>query len=272
MIKTTIFSALITVLFSSVAFSQTIDGFVTDARTHKPLPYVNVGIVAHGIGTVTATDGSFKIKLTDNETDSLRISMIGYQPKKFAVTQIKKLNKLLEIDLDPDDRQLKEVKIISRKYKERVLGNTTRSKTVNAGFGSNDLGNEIGEIIKIKKKPTYIKQFNASINENISDSVVLRLNFYSVKDGLPDKSILNQNIIVTVKKGQDMITVDLQPYHIMVEDNFFVSLEWIKNMQGHGIKFSASFFGGPMIVRETSQAKWEKFGIAGVGFNVLAEY
>ena len=152
------------------------------------------------------------------------------------------------------------------------MGNTTRSKSVNAGFNSNTLGNEIGEIIKIKKSPTYLKRFNASINETTDDSVKLRLNIYSVKDGLPDKNLLQQNIFVMVKKNQDKITIDLEPYHIMVDDNFFISLEWIQDTPGHGVKFSASLLSSPIIARTTSQDKWEKIGIAGVGFNVLAEY
>ena len=187
MIKTLIITTLVITLCTYSSLGQVVTGLIKDSNSHKPLPYVNVGIAARGIGTVTAGDGSFKIKLTDGETDSLRISMIGYRPKKIAVVQIKKLNTLLEVELEPDDRQLKEVKIISRKYKERVLGNTTRSKTVNAGFSSNDLGNEIGEIINIKKSPTFLLRFNASLSENIADSVELRLNFYSVKKVCPIK-------------------------------------------------------------------------------------
>jgi hypothetical protein len=85
----------------------------------------------------------------------------------------------------------------------------------------------------------------------------------------------NQNIYVDVLAGQKDIHVDLVPYNIFVDDNFLASLEWIENGKGHGLMFSAylSIFGsGAVISRETSQAIWEKVGIAGVAFNVLAEY
>ena len=81
-----------------------------------------------------------------------------------------------------------------------------------------------------------------------------------------------ENIFITVKKGQDKISVDLEPYNIVVEDKFFVSLEWIENSRGPGLMFSASLLSSAIISREASQANWEKIGLAGVGFNVLAEY
>jgi len=269
--KNIVFIAFI--LFGNYAYAQLLTGSVKDAKTGETLPYVNIGIVSKGIGTVSNTDGLFKISLNNNDGDSLRISMLGYHPQSFLVADLKKQVAGITIALVPDNIQLKEVKISNRKYKQSILGNTTKSKSVNAGFTNSNLGNEIGAIIKIKKSPTYLKQFNTALNENdIPDSVKLRLNIYSVKDGLPDKNLLQQNILVTVKKGQDHITVDLEPYHIMVEDKFFISLEWIKDQPGRGLKFAASFLSSAIIVRETSQAKWEKFGIAGIGFNVLAEY
>jgi len=264
--------AIVIIFFVEFAFAQQIVGTVKDAKTGEKLPFVNVGIPGKGIGTVTDNDGGFKISVNNNVTDSLKLSMIGYRPQLFAIGDIIKQVGSLGVRLIPTNNQLKEVKITNHKYKQSILGNTTQSKSTNAGFTSNNLGNEIGEIIKIKKSPTWLKEFNASISQNASDSVMLRLNIYSVKDGLPDQNLLPQNILITVKKDQDMIKIDLQPYHIMVEDKFFVSLEWVKNTSGMGLKFSASLLSSPIIARETSQAKWEKIGIAGVGFNVLAEY
>jgi hypothetical protein len=270
--KKTLLICLFITFFVDFGFAQQVTGNVKDAKTGEKLPFVNVGIVGKGIGTVTDDNGSFKILVSSNSKDSLRFSMIGYQPQSFVLSEIIKQTGALQVTLIPANTQLKEVKITNRKYKQSILGNTTQSKSVNAGFTSNNLGNEIGEIIKIKRSPTWLKEFNASISQNASDSVMLRLNIYSVKNGLPDQNLLQQNILITVKKDQDRIKIDLQPYHIMVEDKFFVSLEWVKNTSGMGLKFSASLLSSPIIAREASQAKWEKIGIAGVGFNVLAEY
>ena len=255
------------------AHAQVFEGFIKDAKTGEPLPYVNVGIIGKAVGTVTDGNGHYSLSLTNYDTDSLRISMVGYRPQSFLVGDFRNgYSSNKTISLQPYLREIKEVRITNHKWKTVVLGNTTQSQSTNAGFTSNQLGNEIGAIIKIKKSPTYLKTFNASIATELTDSVKLRLNFYTVKDGLPDQPLQMQSIFVTAKKGDKKITVDLEPYFIVVEDKFFVSLEWIKNARGHGIMFSASLFSSAVISRETSQAKWEKEGLVGVGFNVLAEY
>jgi hypothetical protein len=266
-----LFAAFIT-LQNTNGYAQVFEGTIKDARTKETLPYVNVGVIGKSTGTVSDTAGAFKLPMNNNDADSLRVSMVGYHPQSFLISDLKKHTGPLNILLEPGVIALREVKIYNHDFKKVVLGNTTESKSTDAGFTSNELGNEVGAIIKIKKAPTFLKQFNASLSHDASDSVKLRLNFYSVKDGLPDKILQQQNIFVTVKKGQGKISVDLTPYHIIVEDKFFVSLEWIQNARGSGLMFSASLLSSAIIARETSQAKWEKTGIAGVGFNVLAEY
>jgi hypothetical protein len=265
-------SSLLTLIsFLSLAQAQVFEAAIKDAKTKEALPYVNVGIIGKAVGTVTDMDGQFKLSLT-NDADSLKMSMIGYKAQTFLVGDIKKnIARYKIISLEPAIVQLKEVKVVKRNFKEVVLGNKTESQSTNAGFTSNKLGNEIGIVIKIKKSSTLIKQFNASIASTITDSVKMRLNFYTLKDGLPDQIISNKNIFVTVKSGQKKISVDLLPYNIMVDDDFFVSLEWIQNANGRGIMFSASLFNS-FISRETSQANWAKVGMVGIGFNVLAEY
>jgi hypothetical protein len=262
-------------LFTAAALlsnAQTFEGFVKDAKTLAPLSYVNVGIIGKGVGTVTDQQGRFKLSLSNNDADSLRISMVGYTPQTFLVDNIKNGSLPKTTLLQPAVNQLKEVKVDNHKWKQAILGNTTKSKNSNAGFRSNQLGNEIGTIIKIKRSPTFIKEFNAAISVAPLDSVKLRLNFYTVKDGLPDQLLQHENIFVIVRKGQESVKVNLEPYNIIVEDKFCVTLETIQNARGHGLMFSASFFSGSVISRDASQDKWEKVGIAGVGFNVLAEY
>jgi len=265
--------ALLLTLSACIAHAQKVSGWIKDAKTGETLPYVNVGIVNRGIGTVSNATGNYDITLTNDPSDSLKFSMIGYKAQAFTVKELSNRQGDLNISLVPDVKLLAEAKITNRKWKTAILGNTTKSQSTTAGFSNNMLGHEIGVIIKIKRSPTWLKRFNASIVKNGLDSVKMRLNVYSVKDGMPDKNLLHDNIFVTVKKGQQAIDVDLSPYNIMVEDKFFIGLEWIKTEPGHGIMFSAALlFASPIISRETSQAAWEKLGIAGVGFNVTAEY
>lgn len=263
------------ILFSSLlAKAQSFEGTVKDAKTGQPLPYVNVGIVGKSVGTVTDSAGSYKINLTGHEAYVLKLSMIGYLAQTYNVSDFIRADKKI-LALQPSVTELKEVKVTNRKWKEGYLGNTSQSDNTNAGFSDNRLGHEIGTVIKLKKSPTFLKRFNVHITDAPRYPVKLRLNFYSLKNGMPDQLLQNENIYVDVQPGQKDIHVNLEPYSIYPEGNFFASLEWIDNSKGHGLMFSAylSLLGsGAVITRETSQANWEKIGMAGVAFNILAEW
>ncbi|MCC8408128.1 carboxypeptidase-like regulatory domain-containing protein [Mucilaginibacter sp. UR6-1] len=262
---------LLLILSCDILYAQVIEGTVADAKTGQPLPYVNIGIAGKATGTVTDDNGRYKIDLKGNTNDTVKISMIGYQPKLLLSSVFSANYQGKAIQLEPDNIKLKEVTVKPKKWKTATLGNTTKSKSSNSGFSSSRLGHELGRIIKIKGSPTFIKRFNASISSGPVDSVKMRLNFYSIKNGIPDQVLQHQNIFVTVRKNDEQISIDLEPYNIYVEDDFLVSLEWIQSARG-GVMFSSSFLSGPFIWRETSQARWERVGVGGLGFNVQVEY
>ena len=270
-----IFFSIWLLFFTLTVQSQSyLEGFVKDNKTHEKLPYVNIGIIGKNVGTVSNQNGDFKIKLEDKySNDSLRFSMIGYNSKTFKVADIKSnLKNNFIIELEPSMILLDEVIINSKVLKEKILGNETESKSIVAGFSSNELGNEVGIVIKIKQKPTYIEDFNVSIATNKYDTVKFRINFYTLKDGMPDKNILKQPIIVKTTLKNGLLSVDLRKSNIVVEDDFFVALEWIEDLGEDGLYFSASLMGSPVITRHTSQGIWEKEGPVSLGFNVKVKY
>lgn len=267
--------AFLFVLLASLGLgAQTIEGTITDATTGETLPYVNIGIVGKNIGTVSADNGKFQLHIAENHNpDDLRLSMIGYEPLTVSVSKIREmLSAHPVIKLQPSATPIAEVVVSKKKLKEKVLGNRTQSQSATAGFSSNKLGNEIGIVITIKKSPTYIESFTASVASEQKAPIKLRLNFYNLKDGMPDQLIQNENIIVTTPVVNGLLTVDLSAYNLIAHDDFFVSLEWIENGPGHGVKFSAAFLGSPLIARETSQGTWEKVGFVGIGFTVKVKY
>lgn len=265
------------ILFLCAALSlqaQTLQGVLKDAQTGETLPYVNIGVVGKNIGTVSDENGNFKLVVpTGHADDLLRISMLGYVARDFKVSEAESLlAKNKSIELAPDTIEMEQMVISNKKAKEKVLGNKTESKNTSVGFSDNILGHEIGMIMKIKKSPSQLKTFTASIASENNKPVKMRLNFYSIKNGLPDKLLINQNIIVTTPVNNDKLVVDLTPYNIMVQDDFFVGLEWIESAPGHGVMFSAGLLAKPLIVRATSQGTWEKIGVVGVGFTVNSIY
>jgi hypothetical protein len=230
---------------------------------------------------VSGDDGVFYLtvpKITDNDT--VRISTIGYGTKDIPLATFQKQLKDNPVVLLAEEAtQLEELVITNEKpeeeavLKEDIMGNITKSQRTSVGFTSNKLGNEIGMMMKITVSPLQLKTFSASLTSMNNPKLKMRLNFYSVKDGMPDKLIIKENIIVTPPPGSTVMEVDLTPYNIVVENHFFVSLEWIESSK-KPVTFSADFSetAVPMMLRATSQGNWEKANEFGVGFTVTGTY
>lgn len=250
-------------------------GVIRDFETNKTIPYVNIGIINKSIGTVTNMDGKFEFETQLNvSNDTIKISSIGYKSKSILVSDFfKKLKINSEIFLYPDVTTLNEVVVTSKKLKEKVIGNKSKSKSVRIGFTDITLGQEIGTKIKINNNPTYIKSFHTNIAANSNDSLKYRINFYSIKDGLPNEKIINENIIFPINVKEGEFTLNLEKYNIKVKEDIYCTLELIENPKPEDeLFFSAAFLGNKMIIRDVSQGNWEKVGAVGVGFNCTVKY
>ncbi len=249
-------------------------GRVLDAASAEGLSYVNIGIPGAGIGTVSRADGHFELQIPDSFAhDSLKFSMVGYAPLTLYLPDMLQRDEMPEIDMHPKVTQLDEIVISPRDWKERILGNRSESKNIIAGFASNDLGSEVGIRVRIRRSPTLIDAFNVSIAANHYDTLRFRINFYDLKDGMPHERIQKKDIIVETDMKEGLLHIDLREYHIVVYDDFFVSLEWIEDLGAEdGLYFSAGFLGSPIISRKTSQADWDKMSGVSLGFNVNVRY
>ena len=152
------------VLFTYSLKAQFIAGKVVDAAD-IPLPYVNIGVLNRDIGTVSDVKGNFYLELNPGLlNDTLRFSMIGFANKDFIVKDYLVQEQVDQIIvLDEEITALEEVTVVrkkNQKYKRKVLGNRTESKSIVGGFPSNDLGNEIGFITRIRRSPTFVETFN----------------------------------------------------------------------------------------------------------------
>lgn len=143
---------------SQTIYAQIItEGIVKEAGSGNPIAYVNIGLIGKNIGTVSNDAGKFKLTIPEaNAQDTVRVSMLGYVPQLFTVSDFIKQLTDKEISMQTSSFLLPDVIVSSKELKEKVLGNTTESQSVTAGFTSNKLGNEVGIIIKIKKAPTFI--------------------------------------------------------------------------------------------------------------------
>lgn len=95
---------LIFALSSSLyAQERTITGTVTDASNGAPLPGVNIAVVGTSLGTITDLDGTYSLKIPNNDV-SLSFIFIGYATKTIAIGTQSVINVALEVsDLTIDD-------------------------------------------------------------------------------------------------------------------------------------------------------------------------
>lgn len=249
-----------------------LQGRIIDALTKEPLLFVNVGVLKKELGTVSNEDGFFFLEVPDVfAKETLRFSMIGFDERDFQVADLEAIllsnNTLV---LAEQTTFLEEVVLTAeKKWDTRVSGNATTSKLLITGFTSNQLGNEIALFVKVKKTPAYIEGIQFSVVENIYPEVRFRVNVYSSEYRFPDENILKENIFVTLKQSEGIISVDLKEYDILVYDDVFISLEWIdEDLGSEGLWFSAGVFGKSIYARSTSQAEWKKQRGLSLGMSV----
>ena len=259
----------------AVTAQETLKGVIVDSADGSPLPYVNIGIINKSIGTVSDDSGNFELFVHKNDhKDSIRISMIGFESKTFLVKDfIVTLKENQTIKMSEKTEELSEVIVSNRKLKTKVLGNRSKSRKNLYEASADLLGSEIGVKIKVKAAPTSLKKFTTRVFTRKYSNFKFRLNFYDIKDGLPNSNLLKENIIIDANDIKDgWINENLEPYDIYVDEDFFVTLEWVQGDGKRKLRFPASLFGPVVVERETSQAKWNKHTMASIGFNVTVQY
>ena len=270
--KTPLFLFAFLLSFTVLNAQHILQGRIIDAFTKEPLPFVNIGVLKKELGTVSNEDGFFFLEVPDLfAKETLRFSMIGFDERDFQVADLEAIllsnNTLV---LAEQTTFLEEVVLTAeKKWDTRVSGNSTTSKLLITGFTSNQLGNEIALFVKVKKTPAYIDGIQFSVVENIYPEVRFRVNVYSCDYRFPDENILKENIFVTLKQSEGLISVDLKEYDILVDDDVFISLEWIdEDLGSEGLWFSAGVFGKSIYARSTSQAEWKKQRGLSLGMSV----
>ncbi|GLR17313.1 hypothetical protein GCM10007940_19280 [Portibacter lacus] len=276
--KNTIMKSLLLLFVSFIAFNISaqiqLEGKIIDSKTSQPQSYVNIGVIGKNIGTVSDRNGYFSLLVPEeNYSDKMRISMIGYESIEMQVNEIENLLKSNKnIDLNPSNYEIEEVVISATNLKSKEVGNLKPKKNIFAAFGEDKLGNEMGIVIKIKKRRTILKDVSFALGENLNDTVRFRLNIYDMEKGKPGENLLKENIIIETSIEKGIVKTDLSKYDIVVEDDFLLSIEWIEDYPKDTLSFGATLFNKSVWVRETSQADLVKIPILGIGLSATILY
>ena len=205
---------------------------VIDSESGKAIPYVNIGIPSLALGTVSDLKGNFEWQKSD-EQDSIVFSSIGYEAKKLTVKQVEALK---TVSLNPVEYELEEVNISATRFadEEVLLGAKNKKRGISLGFGSSQLGTEVGSKISIDQ-PFFVKSAHFVLNHAKGDSMVFRVNIYQIdEDNNVGQQLLKEQIIIRKKQKKGTIDLDMEPYNIILEEDILLCLEWVEDDGGRG--------------------------------------
>jgi hypothetical protein len=258
----TLFILLLTAAAGAAA--QSISGVITKAGSQEPLPFVNIGVPGKAVGTVADEQGRYRLSGAA-PTDTVRISSIGFRPRRLTVQA---LLTQPNVQLTEDAVALREVKVKAKGYfrRTRTLGISTNSENSTITLSATDLGAEIGTVISLKHKPTKVLNANFNVAYNQAGSLKFRVNLYRLlPNGKPStEKLVQRDIIVTSSVAKGPITVDLTADQLILDDDFFLALEWIGGADAakvtNALAFSASigYTNNDLYIRTTSQGTWER--------------
>jgi hypothetical protein len=212
------------------------------------------------------------------EDDVILFSSLGYGQKEIPVSEaVFVYNEYPEILLTPSDIELSEV-VVTNDQLVPITEYVGYQNNGNSSFGywrdNIALGGELATKITAKKGPRQLNALEFEVWENPSDSVLVRINIYADDGplGRPKTNLnqSNQNIITTLQKGRGFVDVDLEPYGIYVENDFYVSLELLK-VYGEaelGLVIAASNGDDGSYRKYASQDKWERLSDINMAYYV----
>jgi CarboxypepD_reg-like domain len=258
-------SILLTIAYTN-GTAQIIRGKITETESNTAIPYVNIGILNRGLGTVSNPNGEFEIDISKiSMEDSIKFSSIGYLSKQFALRDFKNqfgsMN-YCEVGLAPHVTVLHEVTINSKSSKSLRFGHSPKSRFTKAGFTVNRLGHEIGTLFE-REESSILKLDSVQLNfvSCTYDSLFIRLNVYDVH-GDDIQNILPENVFVHLSRKEALAKpiIDLTQYQLMVGKKYLISIELVKDLGELGLKFYASLKADryPTFYRLTSHDAWKK--------------
>jgi hypothetical protein len=236
----------------------------------QPIEFVNIGIVGKNIGTVTDLNGRFNFFVDSKyDNDTILFSIIGYKPFFIKTADLRK-NIDNKIILEEKTYEISEIVIAPKEYKQQTLGVTTKFKKISAGFKDNLLGYECGILMKVKKK-AVVKKININISYCSYDTIFYRLNIYKVQGKMDFENILREPIYIKLPKEsvKDLIQINLQSKNIVIEGDFLVTLEHVKNL-GTGYLYFCAGIMNKTYYRKTSQGKWDTVPI-GISISAIVD-
>ncbi|GAA4279244.1 carboxypeptidase-like regulatory domain-containing protein [Aquimarina mytili] len=265
-----------TTLISYSQYEVLVDAFVINQDTNKPIPYLNIGFVNKGVGTVSDEKGRFYLRYDEDkikDNDVLRLSGKGYESQNITYKKLLALlNKSNRIFLEPTDINIDtsmKPSFVEAESKLDSIGYVSYdSNVVSYWKDKNALGSELGAYIKSQNRDAKLLNLRFNIEENTADSLLVRVNIYKIDNDQPGENIVNKNILHSISRKSGEESIDLSTYDIIVNQDFIASIELVK-VYGKNLKFAITGSTiGHSFTKKTSQDPWSFQKSTGVAFKM----
>jgi len=244
-------------------------GKITDAETGKPIPYVNIWIENGATGVTSEENGTFALLVPSDK--NLVFSAMGYETRtiKLADAQTVKLNPII-FDLD-------EVVIAkpTREIKLEIGGSKEFPHTYASGQ-TPWIYAKYFPFTNDYSKVKYIK--NAVIfTKSPIKNATFKLRIFEVDaNGLPGMDLINEDVVITVKKGKQRNVIDVTKFNITFPNNgIFIAYEWMiieknkytldfKTLDNKYVTYAPNVVCNPVETENTfnfSGGKWKKIAL-----------
>lgn len=261
---------IICFVFPIMVKGETFSGHILNKKTNIPVEYANIGVLKKNIGTVADNHGKYTLFIDPQyDNDTLMVSCIGFKSQLFKIADFKKLDDH-NIYLEEKVSEVPPVVVRPRIFKQKILGVTTKSKLASAGFEDNKLGYECGVLMK-SAKSAILEKVNINFSYCAYDTILYRLNIYRKTDQKEFENILQEPIFLKLSKDKtrETVSIDMKPYDLIIQGDFLVTLEHIRDL-GTGRLFFCCGLSGRTYYRKTSQGTWESIPI-GISISVQAK-
>lgn len=205
-------------LLVSIATLAQTKGVVKDSLSGEPIPFVNIWVQDENIGASSEENGEFIIQASKDKT--LIFSALGFEKKTIKASQAS------VVYLKETSYKLEEVVISNRLETKEIQIGKTENSVCQAFDNGPKIDTKFFPYLPSYKKTRFIKKVSIYTDCRIEEATV-KIHFYSVSpDGFPDKELLSKDLIVKVKKGTRIHTIDVSRFNLtMPKNGLFVGFE-----------------------------------------------
>jgi len=223
---------ILTILFASLILAtlqcQIIKGKVVDASSNNALEYASIGVINTSIGTITNEAGEFNLNVEKSTSTSIvRFSMMGYEPVSLSIGELTDKDNIIKLNEKPI--QLNEVSVSPNNVFRKIGITSQRNKVGLCGWGGDKRGkgHEIGSRFDLGNSISRIQKISFYIDKQSFNNCLLRMHIRGINNGIPDKELINENVLFNISKSSGWVDSDLNKYDIFLKGEVAVTLEWV---------------------------------------------